>query len=543
MKRSALFISLLAAALLQACGGGSDESPPVSSTPPVSTTPPVVNPPPVVEPPPAATGTVVGRVTSSLDSTPIIDAVVSNGDASTRTLGDGTFELTGVAPAERTVLRVNADRFGEGLVVTSVVADQATTVTAQLYPVGTVQDVDPASAMRVTMIDSTASVELPANGLVRADGSPAAGRVTVALTPVAPAVDVNSMPGEYQVTTGNGIALMESWGALNVTLTDSDGERLNLAQGQQATIQIPLSSRSPNSPATIPLFYFDESIGYWRQEGQATLEGIAPNQYYRGTVSHFTYWNADQIMDTIFVNGCVNGEAIDGNPVAPAVGVRVTIDGIDYSNVSSAVTDANGRFRIPMKRNARGVLTAASGIQLTNSVSVGPSVFDIEVEPCLSLATLTDGVSIKLTWGDRPRDVDSHLFTPSGQEVYYANRGSLTSAPFAQLDVDDVSGFGPEVVTLPRLMVGTYTYALYNWSGTFNPGMTESPVRVELNQGGRVTAFTPNAGEVSGLTFWWTVFRFTVDSQCAVTVESVRAWGDRPSVAAVSPATPQYCTF
>jgi uncharacterized protein YfaP (DUF2135 family) len=384
------------------------------------------------------------------------------------------------------------------------------------------------------MPGSPARVELPANSLVRPNGTPPVGNVAVALTPVQPAIDVNAMPGEYRVVVGNGTSLMESWGAINVTLTDSEGTRLNLGQGKTATIQIPVSTRSNDRPATIPLFYFDESVGLWKQEGQAALEGVAPNQYYKGTVSHFTYWNADQIMDTIYVSGCVNNNA------APAAGATVVVDGIDYSNASSARTGTDGKFRVPMKKNARATLTALSGTNLSNTITVGPSTTDINLgATCLNLVPLANGISIKLTWGEHPYDLDSHLYTPDGSHVYYSSKGSLTAAPFANLDVDDVTSYGPEFVTLTKLMVGTYTYFVNNYSGPFDPGMTGSPARVELTQSGTTRAFTPPPGE--GSSHYWSVFTLTVNAQCGVTVTPINTWSN---IAPTKPsaATPQYCT-
>ena len=60
----------------------------------------------------------------------------------------------------------------------------------------------------------------------------------------------------------------------------------------------------------------------------------------------------------------------------------------------------------------------------------------------------TNDIRIVLTWGAQPTDLDSHLTGPNTDatrfHVYYAGRGSFTSAPFAGLDVDDVSSIGPD---------------------------------------------------------------------------------------------------
>jgi len=526
----ALLAALGAALVLAACGGGDGAS---SSPPPTDPEPPT-NP----EPPITVTGKVKGKVINGQTGEAIQNARLSNGSASAMSNAQGEFELAGVAPASRTVIRVNATGYGEGLPTAAVVADQTTDIaTVELHPVDVTGGGDAATAITVTAPNTPASVSLPANGLVRPNGSPATGPVSVALSAVNPALNVNAMPGQYLVSTsGGGTGVMESWGAINVTLQNAAGERLNLAPGKTATIRIPVATRSASNPATIPLFYFDEATGFWKQEGSATLAGSGADQYYEGTVSHFTYWNADQLMNTIYVNGCVADDA----GASSLANILVTSDGIDYSSSSSVRTDAQGKFRIAMKKDGKATLFAQQGVKLSNTVSVGPFAADTTLAECLSLTTLTDAISIKLTWGAKPVDVDSHLFAPDGTEIYYGSKGSLGTDPFANLDVDDTTGFGPEVVTIRKLMVGTYTYALKNYSGTYDPGMTRSPVRVELNNKGTISVFGPTAGEVPGSTNWWTVFKLTVDASCRVTVNRVGAWSStEPAPAAV---TRRYCT-
>lgn len=526
----ALLAALGAALVLAACGGGDGAS---SSPPPTDPEPPT-NP----EPPITVTGKVKGKVINGQTGEAIQNARLSNGSASAMSNAQGEFELAGVAPASRTVIRVNATGYGEGLPTAAVVADQTTDIaTVELHPVDVTGGGDAATAITVTAPNTPASVSLPANGLVRPNGSPATGPVSVALSAVNPALNVNAMPGQYLVSTsGGGTGVMESWGAINVTLQNAAGERLNLAPGKTATIRIPVATRSASNPATIPLFYFDEATGFWKQEGSATLAGSGADQYYEGTVSHFTYWNADQLMNTIYVNGCVADDA----GASSLANILVTSDGIDYSSSSSVRTDAQGKFRIAMKKDGKATLFAQQGVKLSNTVSVGPFAADTTLAECLSLTTLTDAISIKLTWGAKPVDVDSHLFAPDGTEIYYGSKGSLGTDPFANLDVDDTTGFGPEVVTIRKLMVGTYTYALKNYSGTYDPGMTRSPVRVELNNKGTISVFGPTAGEVAGSTNWWTVFKLTLDASCRVTVNRVGAWSStEPAPAAV---TRRYCT-
>lgn len=509
---SALALSLF----LTACGGGDGASSNTSETP---------------------QATVAGTVLDARTGSPVVGATVAAGNQSTTTDANGKFTLLTMANPQAAV-KVSKASYAENVVIANAVDQQTATITAQLLPVAVSTSIDAAAGGTVTVPSSVAQVVLPPASLVRADGLPISGAVTVSVTPIDPAVNTAYMPGDFRARTSTGtLSQIESYGAMTVTLTDTTGAKVNLAAGKSATIRIPLATRGTATP-TIPLFWFDTASGLWIEEGTATLKGTSPNQYYEGTVTHFTTWNADQYYNTVTVSGCLKDEA--GALVA---GAKIVSDGIDYSGTASVFTDGTGNFRVPMKRLGTGTLTAQSGVRFSNTLSVGPSSVDFAALPdgqCLVLSSVNSGLTIKLTWGRAPSDVDSHLFAPNGQHVYYGNKGSLTAVPFAALDVDDRSSYGPEVVTVRRLMVGTYRYAVRNYSGTDSPGLTASPTRVELNSNGNVSTFAPPAGETAA-TDWWNVFSFTVDAQCHVTVTPVNTWATE-TPAPSSTAEPTYCT-
>ena len=67
------------------------------------------------------------------------------------------------------------------------------------------------------------------------------------------------------------------------------------------------STQTSSAPAEIPLWYFDETNGVWKEEGKATLQG---NEYV-GEVSHFTFWNCDISWDLIYLDGSVLLEGVN----------------------------------------------------------------------------------------------------------------------------------------------------------------------------------------------------------------------------------------
>lgn len=357
--RAALMVVLVAA--LGACGGGGGGGKP--------------------DPVPPSVGTVTGTV-SSVAGTPLANVAVASGGRNTTTAADGRYSLTDVPVGDRVVVSYTLAGHVTGHATLSVAKDAQVLASPRLLPVATTQMVDAAAGGTVAVAGTPAQVVLPAGGLVGAGGAAASGQVTVAVTPIDPATDPASMPGNFTAAGGGGATTtIESFGALNVDLRDAAGQPLNLAAGQSATIRIPLATRSAGAPTTIPLYWFNEQTGLWVQEGTATLQGSAPDQYYEGTVSHFSTWNADQPMETIFVNGCVQDGA-----GARVQGVWVHSEGVDYSGGDIEPTNAQGDFRVGMRRGGKASIYGQTPATSTNVVVAGPSQVDITLPACLVLA-------------------------------------------------------------------------------------------------------------------------------------------------------------
>jgi hypothetical protein len=138
---------------------------------------------------------------------------------------------------------------------------------------------------------------------------------------------------------------------------------------------------------------------------------------------------------------------------------------------------------------------------------------------------------IVLSWGAAPRDLDSHLTGPltgstSRFHVYFpaSERGSLTASPFAKLDVDVTTGYGPETITIAQQIAGVYRYYVYRYSSDGGEIKTSS-ARVDLYQGNAlVRQFYPPLQDGR----FWTVFELN-----GSTITTVNTINDvTPSVSA-----------
>lgn len=186
-----------------------------------------------------------------------------------------------------------------------------------------------------------ATVEFAANSVELEAGGAYAGEVTVTSYFIDPQREDLAfiMPGDLQAINTEGEEnMLQTYGMLAVELYGSAGEKLNLAAGQTATISIPLDpALAATAPSTIPLWYFDELTGVWREEGTAQLNGNS----YVGEVSHFSYWNCDAPFPVINLTG-----SILGHLGIPEAGLYVTLSFNSSNGILSGVgfTDASGVF-------------------------------------------------------------------------------------------------------------------------------------------------------------------------------------------------------
>lgn len=90
-----------------------------------------------------------------------------------------------------------------------------------------------------------------------------------------------------------------------------------------------------------------------------------------------------------------------------------------------------------------------------------------------------DSIRVVLTWGRKPDDLDSHLLYRDNHVFFKSKSGDK-----AALDVDDVSSFGPETITISDRPDGErYVYAVLDFSNRAKAGSTglgRSGARVDL---------------------------------------------------------------
>jgi hypothetical protein len=328
-------------------------------------------------PDPVSTGTVSGRVADAQTGEAIAGVEVKIGALKATSDANGRYSVPAVPLGSTVVAEFSKATYASNFATFEVIKDKNTTADRRLGKVAVTQNVSATTGGTVTLAGSTAQVQLPAAGIVTAAGTAYTGTVSVAMTPIDPRKDPLNMPGNFRAQ-GEAVPI-ESFGALQVELRDGAGAMLNLAPGKTATLRIPVPKGSASPPQSIPLYYFKESTGLWVREGLATLTGNVPDQYYQGTVSHFSTWNADRPLDTIYIHGCVV------NAANQPVNATVESEGIDYSGSATVAAGADGKFSVPARRNSEVQVSAFNGLD-RDSVVVKTGSTDVTLSTCLVLS-------------------------------------------------------------------------------------------------------------------------------------------------------------
>ena len=197
------------------------------------------------------------------------------------------------------------------------------------------------------------------------------------------------MPGALRGTrTDNSEVALQSFGMVAVELTGSGGEKLQLASDKKATFNLPIvSSLQSTAPATIPLWYFDESKGLWKEEGIATKQG----SNYVGAVNHFSFWNCDApfpLVDFEVMLKNQSGQPLQKAKVVISTGGKTSISASEITGSDGRVAGkipANSQLIMEVYNNCgeliytKNISTATSKLNLGNvSVTAGaPAVLNL----------------------------------------------------------------------------------------------------------------------------------------------------------------------
>lgn len=234
------------------------------------------------------------------------------------------------------------------------------------------------------------------------------------------------------------------------------------------------------------------------------------------------------------IQGTIN-DALSGSPVAGiSLYLRLGLNNRTGNVVASTTTDYYGDYSFSNIQAGNYTVEASASGYSTTYFSVicigGQTTYNQNgtITPIIN----SDEIRIILTWGEYPNDLDSHLTgpTPDGYRfhTYYSYKTYYyENELYVQLDLDDVTSWGPETTTIYYPIDGLYRYSVHDYSNrysTYSKDLSNSSAQVRVYKGGVLlqTFHVPTNTEGT----LWTVFEMFDDT---IVPKNIMSYESSPS--------------
>lgn len=363
----------------------------------------VINQTPILNPPmEELTGSVTGTVLDE-EGLALADVEITYRGTTTTTDRYGYFTIANTTMyGDGTFLTANKSGYFQGSRKFYAVEDGHANISIQLIKKTLSQTISATSGGVVQVDDAT--VDLPAGNYRTADGLSYTGDVKVYAEWLDPTAEetFDEMPGDLTgVTTEGDIQGLQTYGMVVVELEDSNGAPLQMPDGENATLNMPVpSDLMGTAPSEIPLWYFDEENGTWVEEGSAQLV----NGEYIGEVSHFTFWNCDVPYDFVMLEGAIHVNNV------PVQNYLVHITNTEEGTYGATRTGAYGLFKMLVPKDRELTLRMASDCGNVGDVENIGSFSADENIGVINADVLLGGFSVGGTITDCNGDIADNAF-------------------------------------------------------------------------------------------------------------------------------------
>lgn len=302
------------------------------------------------------TTSVSGYITNENDE-PLFGAQITIGDQVMTTDEFGYFSVTNVSLyANSAVIKTEKGGYLQNFRTLTPGKEKETLVHIKML-IATEAGTIPAAEGGIVTTTEGAAIELPANGVVLANGGGAyTGKVHVKARRLSNTRNEENsalLPGDMRgVDQKQHYKIVRPFVTIAVELYGDNSERLQIAATKLAKLIVPIPEEdAAAAPAAISLWYLDESTGLWSEQGEATKQG----NNYVASVSHFSYWSAAIGYPLVNFTARVTnaaGQALSHVPV------MVTIAGqpLNAGYGQFDFTDANGDVSGALPANTALVL-------------------------------------------------------------------------------------------------------------------------------------------------------------------------------------------
>lgn len=185
--------------------------------------------------------------------------------------------------------------------------------------------------------------------------------------------------------------------------------------------------------------------------------------------------------------------------------------------VGTAITNKYGYYSISLPAGTYTGEFSGNDFVTSYMVAVAPSdVYNIDQNETAIRAAGSNEIKIMLSWGEKPRDEDSHLVGPKPNEdgqfhTWYGQKKYIKDGVvYADLDWDDTQSYGPETTVIRKTINGKYKFYVHNYSGEdcFNA----SGAKVEVFIGNKnLPDYTFNIPTEENHGRYWMVFDLNIN--------------------------------
>lgn len=281
--------------------------------------------------------------------------------------GEGYFELPNARCAPEVYIQVNKQGYFTGSRMLSLEHSKSAYVRVSLIQKKFSNSFQSSSGA-VLDIESKVKLVFPPQAIANQNGSTYNGNVQIAVKYLDPTSSLTGemMPGALIGLDANGeLRALGSYAMAAIELQSPSGSSLQIKTGKEVSIKFEIpKALLASTPANIPLWYYDEKKGIWKEEGSAMRIG----NYYEGKVKHFSFWNCDISLPLIQLNGRLvsqNGNALDH--------VLIKLTMLSNNLTRSALTNEDGLFegRVPKDEVFNMQIFHGCG-QLLSEQKIGP---------------------------------------------------------------------------------------------------------------------------------------------------------------------------
>ncbi len=435
-------------------------------------------------------GNITGTVRNASNNQPLANATVTSSGISATTASNGAYTLSNVPAGSRTV-NVTATGFNSAQATVTVVIGQTVTrdfsltatpttgiVTGTVVNAANNQTIAGAT-VRVVSTNQTATTS--ANGAFTLTSVPA-GTQTLSTS----ATGFTTFAGTVNVLAGQTISVTIG---LQPTVTTGTvtGTVINASNSQAiagATIAVANTALTATTGGTGAFTLNNVPAGTQTLIISAT--GFTGIQGTVNVVAGQTINLQPIALQPIVTTGAVTGTVRNGQTGLALAGAVVAISGTNFSTTSNS----SGVYTLTnITPGARTLTASASGFTSASvaiTVTAGQTLTQsLSLSPILPTGQLRITVNWNRDQNGAPLDLDAHLTGPQATtcfHVFYGFLGSLTAAPFAQLEVDNrfLNQPSTETIRIAQTSAGTYRFFIRNFSNESATGISASSATVQV---------------------------------------------------------------